>query len=352
MKKGILGILLLSLVLAGCSSNSTAKKESTNESSSTVKTTSSSTRAKASATKIGAWTTQKDTELSSFIKQWEKVMDQTYTQYTGENNLTTANGTVYPTEFKTATVDGQPAELVWDPKGTQKVGYAVVALYNYNKNTGGSITYAFTIKDGTPIVLVNETNTASNNWTQTKNNDLKENFANIYNGRPTTTVGSANEKTATDDAYSDGRNGYITTPVAMRGTWYAKSYGKMSKLEVSEHEIVYTSEGEKPAKTILYRPGNGRKFDTDSAVQEARQEWGVASEVTKNDLNYINVRGWYQTAGAGTFYAAHTELIDGKQTPVVVVGGGAGAWTSTVYYQTEALAEQQAEVKYDDLIYQ
>lgn len=138
----------------------------------------------------------------------------------------------------------------------------------------------------------------------------------------------------------------------MRGTWYAKSYGKMSKLEVSEHEIVYTSEGEKPAKTILYRPGNGRKFDTDIAVQEARQEWAVASEVTKNDLNYINVRGWYQTAGAGTFYAAHTELIDGKQTPVVVVGGGAGAWTSTVYYQTEALAEQQAEVKYDDLIYQ
>ncbi len=95
MKKGILGILLLSLVLAGCSSNSTAKKESTNESSSTVKTTSSSTRAKASATKIGVWTTQKDTELSSFIKQWEKVMDQTYTQYTGETNLTTANGTVY-----------------------------------------------------------------------------------------------------------------------------------------------------------------------------------------------------------------------------------------------------------------
>ncbi|WP_350028057.1 hypothetical protein [Ligilactobacillus murinus] len=26
-------------------------------------------------------------------------MDQTYTQYTGETNLTTANGTVYPTEF-------------------------------------------------------------------------------------------------------------------------------------------------------------------------------------------------------------------------------------------------------------
>lgn len=254
-------------------------------------------------------------------------MDQTYTQYTGETNLTTANGTVYPTEFKTATVDGQPAELIWDPKGTQKAGYAVVALYNYNKNTGGSITYAFTIKDGTPIVLVNETNTTSNNWTQTKNNDLKENFANIYNGRPTTTVGSANEKTATNDAHSDGRNGYITTPVAMRGTWYAKSYGKMSKLEVSEHEIVYTSEGEKPAKTILYRPGNGRKFYTDIAVQEARQEWGAASEVTKNDLNYINVRGWYQTAGTGT-------------------------WTDTVYYQTEALAEQQAEVKYDDLIYQ
>lgn len=72
MKKGILGILLLSLVLAGCSSNSTAKKESTNKSSPTVKVASSSTRAKASATKIGAWTTQKDTELSNLSSSGKK----------------------------------------------------------------------------------------------------------------------------------------------------------------------------------------------------------------------------------------------------------------------------------------
>src|SRR5699024_6646818 len=107
-----------------------------------------------------------------------------------------------------------------------------------------SITYAFTLADGEPIVLVNEG--SGNNWSETKNKSLKENFVNIFDGKAThvekpkvsssSSAKSSSTTKATEDL-GEGRGGYVTTPEAMRGTWYSKGEDGMKKLVISNMKL-------------------------------------------------------------------------------------------------------------------
>lgn len=362
MKKlTIISSVILSslLILTGCGSNS-SKKSNVTSKVKVVKQSSSKKSQKGVAKKKSGslWNNDKDSHLEDFMKQWGEVMNQTYTKYDGTNNIQTASGMNYPQDFNSATVNGQNVSMAWDKKGTGKNDYNVVAIYNYNKSSSSSITYAFTLADGEPIVLVNEG--SGNNWSETKNKSLKENFVNIFDGKAThvekpkvsssSSAKSSSSTKATEDL-GEGRGGYVTTPEAMRGTWYSKSEYGMKKLVISEHEIAYTDSNGQSGRTILYKKTIPTPTQVSEKEIDAKREWGDARYANIRGLQYINILGWYQSAGAGAYYAAHTEEIDGSRVPIIVEGGGAEAWTSAVYYPSEDLANQQGDTKFEDLHY-
>ena len=126
------------------------------------------------------------------------------------------------------------------------------------KSSSFSITYAFTLADGEPIVLVNEG--SGNNWSETKNKSLRENFVNIFDGKAThvekpkvSSSSSTKSSTKATEDLGEGRGGYVTTPEAMRGTWYSKGEDGMKKLVISEHEITLISADGETNHAILYK---------------------------------------------------------------------------------------------------
>ena len=163
---------------------------------------------------------------------------------------------------------------------------------------------------------------------------------------------SSSSSTQSSEDLGEDRGGYVTTPEAMRGTWYSKSEYGMKKLVISEHEIAYTDSNGQSGRTILYKKTIPTPDNVSEEEVKDKMEWGDARYVNIHGLQYINVLGWFQTAGAGADYAAHTEEINGNKVPVVVEGGGAGYWTFSVYYPSEDLANQQGDTKYEDLYYQ
>ena len=360
MKKlTIISSVILSslLILTGCSSNS-SKKSNVTSKVKVVKQSSSKEKQKSVTKKKSGvlWNSDKDSRLEDFMKQWGEAMDQTYTKYDGINNIQTASGMNYPQDFGSATVDGHDVSMAWNKKGTGKNDYNVVAIYNYNNSSSSSITYAFTLADGEPIVLVNED--SGNNWSETKNKSLKENFVNIFDGKathvekPAASSSSVKNSTKGTEDMGEGRGGYVTTPEAMRGTWYSKDENGITKLVISEHEITYVNPDGQGGRITLYKKTISTPDNVSQDEVKAKMEWGDARYTNMNGLQYINVLGWYQSAGAGAYYAAHTEEINGNRVPIIVEGGGAEAWTYAIYYPSEDLANQQVNTKYEDLHYQ
>lgn len=349
-------ILSLLLILTGCGSNS-SKKSNVTSKVKVVKQSSSKKSQKGVAKKKSGslWNNDKDSHLEDFMKQWGEVMNQTYTKYDGTNNIQTASGMNYPQDFNSATVNGQNVSMAWDKKGTGKNDYNVVAIYNYNKSSSSSITYAFTLADGEPIVLVNEG--SGNNWSETKNKSLKENFVNIFDGKAThvekpKVSSSSSEKSssstkATEDLV-EGRGGYVITPEAMRGTWYSKDENGMRKLVISDHEITFISPDGETNHAILYKRTNDIPSDVSESERQSKEEWKSAGNIGTNG---ISMRGWYQQQGGGEHFFTHEEEIDGQKVPLVLYGFGANDLTDYVYYPSEDLADQQSDAKYDDINY-
>ena len=349
-------ILSLLLILTGCGSNS-SKKSNVTSKVKVVKQSSSKKSQKGVAKKKSGslWNNDKDSHLEDFMKQWGEVMNQTYTKYDGTNNIQTASGMNYPQDFNSATVNGQNVSMAWDKKGTGKNDYNVVAIYNYNKPSSSSITYAFTLADGEPIVLVNEG--SGNNWSETKNKSLKENFVNIFDGKAThvekpkvsssSSAKSSGSTEATEDL-GEGRGGYVTTPEAMRGTWYSKGEDGMKKLVISEHEITLISADGETNHAVLYKRTKDTPSDVSESERQSKEEWRSAGNIGANG---ISMRGWYQLQGGGEHFFTHEEEINGQKVPLVLYGFGANDLTDYVYYPSEDLANQQSDAKYDDINY-
>ena len=356
MKKlTIISSVILSslLILTGCGSNS-SKKSNVTSKVKVVKQSSSKEKQKSVTKKKSGvlWNNDKDSRLEDFMKQWGEAMDQTYTKYDGTNNIQTASGMNYPQDFNSATVNGQNVSMAWNKKGTGKNDYNVVAIYNYNNSSSSSITYAFTLADGEPIVLVNED--SGNNWSETKNKSLKENFVNIFDGKathvekPAASSSSVKNSTKGTEDMGEGRGGYVTTPEAMRGTWYSESEDGMKKLIISEHEITSISTDGATSHAILYKRTKDMPSNISESERQSKEEWRSAGNIGTNG---ISMRGWYQLQGGGEHFFTHEEEINGQKVPLVLYGFGANDATDFVYYPSEDLAKQQSDVKYGDIDY-
>lgn len=187
------------------SSTSKVKKSAQSQQSITAPAPSSS-----SATNE-LWNSSKDAMLEQFMNQWALTMGQSYVKYDGVHPLGPFSdeyptqsdpGMEYPEAFsggvycdsksqitamQNKLLDGMSngnkdiprINMGWAPNGQGNYEYNVVALYNYKKPYSGRITYAFCIRNGQPVVLVNESTQVGDIWTPTENQDVINNFKSI-----------------------------------------------------------------------------------------------------------------------------------------------------------------------------
>lgn len=160
---------------------------------------------------------------------------------------------------------------------------------------------------------------------------------------------SSNSSSSSSTKGQYGNEGAFNLPDNMQGTWYSEDKDADDPtITISDNQIK-----SKSSSISLYK--KSKDFDSDNvsqAVQDATKDWGAAQSIDNDGLHWIDVRGWCQTAGDGTYYTVTTENVDGHQVTVLVVAGGAGIWTDAVYYQTPSLAHQYKNTKYDNLHYQ
>lgn len=168
---------------------------------------------------------------------------------------------------------------------------------------------------------------------------------------------TSNDSSSASGKY--GNKGPVTVPSEMRGTWYSEDNDSSSTVTFGKNTYQYSGDDDDADGTNgvihLYKqdPAFAENEDnmTDQGINEATKNWGRTSFWDGHGMHWLNIQGWCQGAGDGSFYAVHTETINGKKVKVLVVAGGATITTDAVYYQTQSLAQQNKDAKFDDLHY-
>lgn len=166
-------------------------------SSATSKATSHSQKAET------PWDSAKDQQLASFMSSWGASMNQKYVKYT-PNNPGNVYGIKIPNDIYNgkwhlaiSDIDNQVSSA-WSENGQGASNtYLIVACYSdftNVKTTYGYHVYLFTIFNGKPVVLISEQNQGNEKnsyvFGETKNNELRNGFAQIVGDISNTTSSS------------------------------------------------------------------------------------------------------------------------------------------------------------------
>jgi hypothetical protein len=158
--------------------------------------------------------------------------------------------------------------------------------------------------------------------------------------------GSSSSSNSSTSTGKYGNAGALNVTSDMEGTWYSKD----SQITFSKNTIQvegHTYHIYKQSKAF----GENSDNYTNRSIQDATKDWLRGFTFDHDGMHWLNLRGWTQGAGDGSYYAVHTETIDGQQVKVLVEGGGAEIWVDQVYYQSPSMAKQNAHRKFDDLHY-
>jgi len=171
------------------------------------------------------------------------------------------------------------------------------------------------------------------------------------------------EKDANESGIDDTGRKRVSFPANMQGTWYGwDKYNKQiqtvtfsgNKWAISgkDGNTSYAYDGSVRTdedKAVLENPGK----EMDQAKAEKWASLGKTS-IDKDPISQdgspveiINLKGWYQNAGAGTYYYITTVDINGQPTPVLTQASGAGIWVDMHYYRAEDLAAKQKDAHID-----
>ncbi|KRK08295.1 hypothetical protein FC52_GL001034 [Lactobacillus pasteurii DSM 23907 = CRBIP 24.76] len=163
-------------------------------------------------------------------------------------------------------------------------------------------------------------------------------------------IDQRNQTSAAKTSYP-GDKGLYTFPEEMRGKWYYwDKYDKKVKMqEFTEHNIV-SEMGSSEAHEM--DPHFLATFDyskISKEYREAAKDWVRIMEFDKplDGIYWINVRGYFQGAGDGEYYALHTE----KGQPVLLVAVGAQVSVTDVAFRSPDLAKKYKDYQFSDLRY-
>ncbi|XRJ98216.1 DUF4767 domain-containing protein [Latilactobacillus sakei] len=370
-KQGVLFGAAALLLLAGCSQKvegpkSTAKSSSTSQqvktSKKAKKTTTSSAKkvsrkqvTQTSSSTKAVWSSAKSQALKSYMADFSQSMNQQYVEYAPGQS-----GEYYGIQFPDylekdkVAVDDQHVTAAWSENGVGQADYQVVGIYSdYNTAPSmGAHLYLFTIHDGQPVVLITEqTQGMPDNlmhFKETANTDLKQNFTQIVGGGSAATANTTKTPSSTAN---------YQVPSELAGTWYGYSeYSKQPEqidtLEIAGNKLILNGETSElhldSERTSQDRDLANGKGDPSQMDKNKGANWGIISEFDNEGRHWLNVRGWYQSAGAGTYYGVKSRSIDGQNMPVLTIAGGAGIWPDEHLYPTKAAALSMKDTKFDD----
>lgn len=364
MKKGFLLVPLLTsaVLLGGCGNSQTSHSTHQNNTVKTNKVSDKINRKNQQSTTVtttnnqqehALWNQSKNQKLASFMQKWGTTMNQQYKSYGPENN-TNFYGIAFPQQFNQTLlkVDNQPVSMKWSNDGTGNADYNVVAIY-CDSDTAQAMNehlYLFTFHNGNPVVLItqqtngNVTKAANNgpddglHFKETSNQDLANGFKAIANGE-TPKLNNQNNSNNQADAPDN-------FPASMQGTWYTydKNSDKIITITINGNKL---TDSEDPNDvTEVHKITNSEKQANENNPQvnldSTKKNWAYFNHIN----GWLNVYGWYQSAGDGTFYKVLMENINGKNVPVLASASGAEIWVDNNYYRSQALAQQQQDTLY------
>ena len=201
------GVMVYLTVQSGKSSNSASevatsktvsknkhKGSSTSSSSSSQSSSSEKSSSDDQSSKFAqsGWSSDQEAQLASFMNRFGTKMKQKYKEYNGQESIETLAGEKYPYDFNNRTFkmysdNSKKTETInigWDPSLKKDYDYHVVSIFNCNVgNPEQHITYLFSVHDGQPVALVDQTTNGSDCMVkETANQEVRTAFANIFEG--------------------------------------------------------------------------------------------------------------------------------------------------------------------------
>ena len=201
------GVMVYLTVQSGKSSNSASevatsktvsknkhKGSSTSSSSSSQSSSSKESSSDDQSSKFAqsGWSSDQEAQLASFMNRFGTKMKQKYKEYNGQESIETLAGEKYPDDFNNRTFkmysdNSKKTETInigWDPSLKKDYDYHVVSIFNCNVgNPEQHITYLFSVHDGQPVALVDQTTNGSDCMVkETANQEVRTAFANIFEG--------------------------------------------------------------------------------------------------------------------------------------------------------------------------
>lgn len=201
------GVMVYLTVQSGKSSNSASevatsktvsknkhKGSSTSSSSSSQSSSSEKSSSDDQSSKFAqsGWSSDQEAQLASFMNRFGTKMKQKYKEYNGQESIENLAGEKYPDDFNNRTFkmysdNSKKTETInigWDPSLKKDYDYHVVSIFNCNVgNPEQHITYLFSVHDGQPVALVDQTTNGSDCMVkETANQEVRTAFANIFEG--------------------------------------------------------------------------------------------------------------------------------------------------------------------------
>lgn len=175
MKKGLVSFVLLSnILMMSCQnkkeqSTSSAYSETTDRLSSVKESYISNSSTEEKVVNEMLWNDDKDKKLNDFMNTWGQTMNQTYKQYSPNNNVDLYGlqlpDSVLNNNKWQAVIGNTPIVLNWSESGEEESGYSLVAVYSDAESQDylSKHVYFFTINSGVPKVLITSQNQGNPN---------------------------------------------------------------------------------------------------------------------------------------------------------------------------------------------
>lgn len=197
MKKALVSLALLpTILMASCQNKkeqpaSSTYSETTHSLSSVKESSVSNSSTEDKIVDEMLWDADKDKKLNDFMNTWGQTMNQTYKQYSPNNNVDLYGlqlpDSVLNNNKWQAVIGNTPIVLNWSENGDEESGYSLVAVYSDSETQDylSKHVYFFTINSGVPKVLITSQNQGNPNnylyFKETENKELRDGFSNNVN---------------------------------------------------------------------------------------------------------------------------------------------------------------------------
>lgn len=163
------------------------------------------------------------------------------------------------------------------------------------------------------------------------------------------TVGVSTACTINQINIVDAKTNIAVFPKKMRGKWYSYSNysNKVNKQIITKKRFKANEAGDKYTRYLHVNP-TGCSYDYYKRSNNKKINWVYFSNRAKaHGRNWLALRGWYQSAGAASYF--NLSKLNGHQ--VLTIAGGAGVWGSEHYYRSQKLAKQLKNQRYSGFKY-